>query len=131
MSAFNDELWKKIEDQILNDLFYSGKKSSSETFTWSTINKEDMWDEGVMEKDYRKSGKKVFSAQVHTLAKTEYFATWAGTRLGVTPEIAKAIIHRRLIGSPPSEIAEVIAKNSSIAEVRNSCETYLNDLKGT
>jgi hypothetical protein len=89
----------------------------------------DMWDDKVMERDYRRAGKKVFSAQVHSAARTQYFISWAATRLGLSPEQAKGIIDHRLSGGAPSETAAKLATLSSISEVRNSCETYLNDLK--
>lgn len=88
------------------------------------------WSDEGMERDYRQSGRKHFTAQVHAAAKTEYFCDWAATRLGLERKVAKTIIQQRLAGQPPSDIARDIARHSTIAEVRNSCETYVNEAKG-
>lgn len=92
---------------------------------------DSFWDAQFMETEYRKKGKKVFSAQTLMAANTPYFYEWAATRLGVTREVAKRLIHLRCYSASPLQVAEEIAKNSSLPEVRNSCETYINDLKGT
>lgn len=96
---------------------------------WIYFNVDDIWSDEAMENSYRTSGKKVFTKSTHTLAKTEYFYDWAATRLGVTREVAKRLTHLRLYDATPLQVAKEIALHSTIAEVRNACETYINDLQ--
>lgn len=121
-----EELWKSIRD----DLHKTKNKEFFFGMDFADGVKGPDWSASGMEREYRSAGRKYFSGQTIAIATTPYFYEWAATRLGISRELAKRLTHMRLYDATPLQVAAEIAKASSLPEVRNSCETYINDLKG-
>lgn len=100
-------------------------------FTTATANKESIKTEDLLRKmreaidEVEKPAPKQFTDATKRIARTEYFYDWAATRLGVTREIAKSLVHGRLYNTDPRTIAQTLIQYSTLSEVRTSCENYL------
>lgn len=126
-----DEILRKIQEDFSKDYeaefkrtFYYGGDGPKSSFKMEDFEASF---NTHFDPDPVSETRKSFTAKHHSIGKQAYFHDWCATRLGVTREIAKSLTHRRLYGAAPSEIALVLAKHSTILEVRSTCETYLND----
>lgn len=142
--VFSEKMWKKIEEELLkgssttaNDSSLNFDSMMADALRWGTgYSKRENWAEGVYvdPEDVLKAGptfkkarpQKTFSPQTHTTAKLPYFHDWVATRLGVPRDVAKSLVMQRLYGTPPDEIARIIAANTSLPEIKSACEAYLN-----
>lgn len=126
----DDELLRKLQEEIsrkyeneFEKIFRQGTANNS---SWSMDDFEAQFADTFAPPPRDKP--KRFSPEVARAAHSEDFYTFAAQKLGVHRDLAKALVHRRLYGALSSEIAQVLISNSTIPEVRTSCEALYDSL---
>lgn len=113
---------KKLEEdfqRVFKDVIFNGSSTYTST-NESTIKAEDLF------KKWDTIKPKKFSQETTRLASNPYFYTYVATRLSVPRDVAKRLVHGRLYGMMPCEIANIIKTHTNLSEVRKACEDYLN-----